>query len=324
MKTPPREARREVLHEAPPASLAARMHVFVRALQQEIIAALEEREPEARFRRDPWTRAEGGGGLTAVIEEGAVFEKGGVNTSAVHGPLPEAMARAFEVEAGAFFATGLSIVLHPRSPHVPSVHANVRYFALGDDLTAPRDEWFGGGADLTPYYPRLEDVQHFHRTWKAVCERHPAVADYSSFKKACDDYFFLPHRDEARGVGGIFYDYVRGDPEAAFDFTCDAGQAFLHAYLPLLDRHVDDHYSKRERAFQHVRRGRYAEFNLIYDRGTKFGLKTGGRTESILMSLPPHVRWRYDHVPAPGTPEARALRFFTPRNWLSLSESDLR
>ncbi len=298
--------------------MARRMQGFVEGLQREICAALQEREPEARFRRDRWTRAEGGGGLTAVMEGGALFEKAGVNTSAVHGPLPERMARALKVEAAPFFATGLSLVLHPRSPHVPTVHANVRCFALGEDLRDPDDQWFGGGADLTPIYPRLDDVQHFHRVWKAVCDRHAPVADYAQFKKQCDEYFFLPHRDEARGVGGIFYDYLRGDPEAAFAFTQDAGRAFLEAYLPIADRRREAAYGERERRFQQVRRGRYVEFNLLYDRGTKFGIETGGRIESILMSLPPRVQWRYDFAPAPGTPEAEALRYFTPRDWLAL------
>lgn len=307
----------------PEGTMAARMQGVVETLQQEICAALEEREPEARFRYDRWSRAEGGGGLTAVVEEGEVFEKGGVNTSAVHGRLPETMAEAFGIEPAPFFATGLSLVIHPRSPHVPSVHANFRYFGLGDNLADPVDQWFGGGADLTPYYPDLGDVQHFHRVWKEVCDRHPEVADYAGFKEQCDAYFYLPHREETRGVGGIFYDYLRGDPEATFAFSCDAGQAFLKAYLPIVDRHRDAAYTHRERRFQLVRRGRYVEFNLLYDRGTRFGLETGGRIESILMSLPLLVQWRYDHEPADGSPEAEALRFFTPRPWLDLPAASL-
>lgn len=302
-----------------PTTLAHRMQAFVEALQEEICTGLEEADGAARFRSDRWERPEGGGGLTRVIGDGAVFEKGGVNTSAVQGRLPERMAKAFGVEALPFFATGLSLVLHPRSPYVPTVHANFRYFALGDDLSAPDDQWFGGGADLTPYYPTLQDAQHFHRVWKAVCDRHPKVADYADFKQRCDDYFYLPHRNEARGVGGIFYDYLREDPEATFAFSQDAGRAFLEAYVPLVERHRDTAYGEAERRYQALRRGRYAEFNLAYDRGTRFGLETNGRTESILMSLPPQAAWKYDVTFAPGTAEARAQWFFQPRDWLSLT-----
>jgi len=294
------------------------MKRFVEALQIRITRRLDELEQEASFEVDKWDREEGGGGITAVVEDGALFEKGGVNTSAVHGPLPDRMANTFEVEPKPFFATGLSLVLHPRSPHIPTVHANFRYFALGSDLLDPDDQWFGGGADLTPYYPRLEDVQHFHRTWKQVCDDHSEVADYATFKNDCDDYFYLPHRNEARGVGGIFYDYVRKDPEGTFFFTRDAGRAFLRSYLPIVERRRSDEWTDEERRFQLVRRGRYVEFNLVYDRGTKFGLETGGRTESILMSMPPHVEWRYDHAPSPGSAQEKALWYFRPRNWLEI------
>jgi coproporphyrinogen III oxidase len=228
-----------------------------------------------------------------------------------------------EVESKPFFATGVSLVVHPVSPHVPTVHANFRYFALGDDLMHPDDEWFGGGADLTPYYPRLEDAQHFHRVWKDVCDKHDGVADYDAFKEACDDYFYLPHREEARGVGGIFYDYLRDDPEGTFHFTRDAGRAFLSSYVPIVERRVDASYGDRERQYQELRRGRYVEFNLLYDRGTKFGIETRGRTESILMSLPPHVQWAYDYAPSDDTPEAAAHWYLQPRDWLSLAPSEV-
>ena len=306
--------------------LAHRMQRYVEDLQQRVCDAFEMLESEAAaeteqegaaFRVDAWEREAGGGGRSAVLEGGALFEKAGVNTSAVHGRLPERMARVLEVEAAPFFATGWSLIAHPRSPRVPTVHANVRYFALGEDLAQPQDEWFGGGADLTPHYPHLEDIQHFHRAWKTVCEAHPAVADYAAFKAQCDEYFYLPHREEARGVGGIFYDYLRGDAEAAFAFSCGVGDAFLDAYRPLVERRRDEAYGARERRWQELRRGRYVEFNLLYDRGTKFGLETEGRTESILMSLPPEVRWGYAAAPDPGTPEADALRFFQPHNWLA-------
>ena len=303
--------------------MAHRMQRFVEALQLRIVKKFEALDGSTSFRLDEWTREEGGGGLTAVIEGGDLFEKGGVNTSAVHGELPARMVEVLGVEQKPFFATGLSLVIHPRSPHVPTVHANFRYFALGDDLMNPDDQWFGGGADLTPYYPHLEDAQHFHRVWKEVCDRHESVADYDAFKRECDEYFFLPHRDEARGVGGIFYDYLRDDPEGTFFFSRDAGRAFLRSYVPIVDRRRDEPYGERERRFQAQRRGRYVEFNLLYDRGTKFGIETRGRTESILMSLPPKVEWHYDAHPAPDSPEARAMWFFVPRNWLELTEDDV-
>jgi coproporphyrinogen III oxidase len=299
------------------------MQQYVEQLQERICTALERLDGQATFRRDPWERTEGGGGLTRVIADGAVFEKGGVNTSAVHGRLPERMAQAFDVDPMPFFATGLSLVLHPRSPMVPTVHANVRYFALGDDLATPEDQWFGGGADLTPYYPTLGDTQHFHRSWRAVCDDHDAVADYAAFKKHCDDYFYVAHREEARGVGGIFYDYLRDDAEVAFAFSKAVGDAFLEAYVPIVERRRDAPFGEEERIFQAVRRGRYVEFNLVYDRGTRFGLETRGRTESILMSLPPKVEWHYAWVPTPDSREAQAMWFFQPRDWLDLTPADV-
>lgn len=303
--------------------LAHRMKRFVEALQIRITKKLEDADGSTSFRVDKWDREEGGGGITAVLDGGRVFEKAGVNTSAVHGALPERLAEILEVEAKPFFATGLSLVIHPRSPHIPTVHANFRYFALGEDLMNPEDQWFGGGADLTPYYPRLEDVKHFHRVWKRVCDRHNGVADYDAFKDNCDEYFFLPHRDEARGVGGIFYDYLREDPEGTFFFSRQAGRTFLQSYLPIVERRKNAEWGERERRFQLVRRGRYVEFNLLYDRGTKFGLETDGRTESILMSLPPHVRWTYEYRSEDGSPESRALWYFQPRDWLSLESDDV-
>jgi coproporphyrinogen III oxidase len=208
-----------------------------------------------------------------------------------------------------FTAAGLSLVLHPRNPMVPTVHANFRF------LTKGTKQWFGGGADLTPYYPFREDVIHFHRVWKATCTRHGPPVDYARFKKWCDEYFFLAHRGEARGVGGIFFDYLEGDFASLLAFVQDCGNAFLEAYLPIAVRRKNEAYTPEQRAFQEFRRGRYVEFNLIYDRGTLFGLKTGGRVESILMSLPPVVRWLYDHQPKPGSPEAELYDYLRPRNW---------
>ncbi len=303
-------------------NLAHRMAAYVRELQRPICTALEDLDGGGRFRIDPWDRPGGGGGITSILEEGAVFEKAGVNTSAVFGTLPERMTTVLGVERKPFFAAGISLVVHPVNPYVPTVHANFRYFALGEDLDRPDDQWFGGGADLTPVYPFLEDAQHFHRVWRAVCDRH-ATAEYGAFKETCDRYFYLPHRGEGRGVGGIFFDYLRDDPEATFDFVRDAGDAFSDAYLPIVARRMKTPYGEKERAFQEFRRGRYVEFNLLFDRGTKFGIETEGRTESILISLPPRVRWVYDRTPEPGSKEARAAWFFVPRDWLRLSHSDV-
>jgi coproporphyrinogen III oxidase len=296
-------------------AMGYRVQRFVEALQTAICKGIERYEPETRFRSDRWEREGGGGGLTRVLEGGQVFEKAGVNTSAVFGVMPERTAAALRVEPQPFFATGISLVIHPQSPCVPTVHANFRYFALGDDLLKPADQWFGGGADLTPFYPFPEDARHFHRVWKEVCDRH-APADYKRFKRQCDEYFYLPHRREMRGVGGIFFDYLRDDPEATFFFVRDAGRNFLRAYLPIVDRRKDVPYGEAERRYHEIRRGRYAEFNLLIDRGTRFGIETDGRTESILMSLPPRVRWIYDWRPEPGSAEEKALSFFQPREWV--------
>jgi coproporphyrinogen III oxidase len=257
---------------------------FFRDLQDRICSGFEEIDGSA-FREDAWQRPGGGGGRTRVLVGGGVFEKAGVNFSEVFGQMTPEFAKQVPGEGLDFTATGISLVAHPRSPLVPTVHANFRFLTKGDK------QWFGGGADLTPYYPFREDVIHFHRTWRAVCTRHPAPVDYERFKKWCDEYFFLPHRNEARGVGGIFFDYLEGDFAALFAFVQDAGNALLDAYLPIVRRRKDLPYTEKERAFQEFRRGRYVEFNLIYDRGTIFGLKTGGNVDAILSSMPPLVRW---------------------------------
>jgi coproporphyrinogen III oxidase len=286
-----------------------RSAAYFRELQDRICHALAEIDGREQFREDTWHREGGGGGRTRVLAEGGVFEKAGVNFSEVFGKLQPEFATQIPGEGLDFTATGVSLVLHPRNPMVPTVHANFRFLTKGDK------RWFGGGADLTPYYPRREDVVYFHRVWKQVCERHPAPVDYVKFKRWCDEYFYLPHRQEARGVGGIFFDYLEGNLDQLFAFVQDAGGAFLEAYLPIVHRRKDDPYTDKHRAFQEFRRGRYVEFNLIYDRGTIFGLKTGGRVESILMSLPPVVRWHYDHRPGPGTEEAELYEYLKPRNW---------
>jgi coproporphyrinogen III oxidase len=281
---------------------------FFEGLQDRISAAVELLDGH-RFREDKWAREGGGGGRTRILEEGGVFEKAGVNFSAVHGNLPLEFAAKIPMGTGTeFFATGVSLVFHPRSPMVPAVHANFRYLEKGDAA------WFGGGMDLTPCYPNAEDASHFHRTIKAACDRHNS-AYYPRFKKWCDEYFYLKHRGEMRGIGGVFFDYLCEDREGTFAFVTDLGNAFLDAYLPIARHRKDEPFGERERQYQLYRRGRYVEFNLLYDRGTIFGLETRGRTESILMSLPPLVRWVYDFKAEPGSAEATALEFFHPRDW---------
>jgi coproporphyrinogen III oxidase len=309
-------------------SIKEKARDFFAGLQDEICDELERMDGAARFREDLWQREGGGGGRARVIEGGAVFEKAGVNFSEVYGELSEGFADRLPVGSGnRFYATGVSLVLHPLNPMVPTVHANFRYLERGSG------GWFGGGTDLTPYYPYADDALHFHRTLKETCDRFD-VEFYPKFKKWCDEYFFIKHRDEARGVGGVFFDYLTGEREGPlldaddkksgddrgiefiFDFVKGVGRAFLPAYLPIAERRVREPFSERERDWQLIRRGRYVEFNLVYDRGTHFGLETRGRTESILMSLPPLVRWAYDYRPEPGTREAEAMEFFRPRDWL--------
>ena len=282
---------------------------YFRHLQDCIVAELEAIDGKP-FHEDAWQREGGGGGRTRVIADGAVLEKGGVNFSDVHGEMSEEFARHVPGEGRHFTACGVSLVLHPRSPMVPTVHANFRFLTKGER------KWFGGGADLTPYYPYLEDVIHFHRVWRDVCRRHSPPIDYDRLKRWCDDYFFLTHRKEPRGVGGIFFDNLEGDLEKLFAFVQDCGDHFLESYVPIAERRKGEPYTAEQRFFQEFRRGRYVEFNLIYDRGTTFGLKTGGRTESILMSLPPVVRYLYDYHPAPGTREAELYDvYLKPRDW---------
>lgn len=283
---------------------------YFQKLQDRIVAALEQLDGRGRFREDSWQREGGGGGRTRVLADGAVLEKAGVNFSDVYGHMSEEFAQQVPGEGRDFTACGISLVLHPRSPMVPTVHANFRFLSKGER------QWFGGGADLTPYYPYREDVIHFHKVWQQVCTRHEPLVNYARMKKWCDDYFFLPHRGEARGVGGIFFDYLDNDLEALFPFVRDCGDHFLEAYLPIAERRKDEPYTEQQRAFQEYRRGRYVEFNLLYDRGTIFGLKTAGRTESILMSLPPRVRWEYDYHPEPGSREAELYEvYLKPRDW---------
>ncbi len=279
-------------------------------LQDRIVSALEQLDGQ-RFREDRWQRdGGGGGGRTRVLADGGFFEKAGVNFSDVHGELSEEFSKQVPGEGRHFTACGVSLVLHPRNPMVPTVHANFRFLTKGER------QWFGGGADLTPYYPYREDVVHFHKTWQRVCLAHPGTVDYAHLKRWCDEYFFLPHRKEPRGVGGIFFDYLEGDLTNTFAFVRDAGDAFLDSYLPIASRRKDEPYTEAQKEFQEYRRGRYVEFNLVYDRGTVFGLKTGGRIESILMSLPAKARWWYDYKPTAQSREAELTDYWlVPRDW---------
>ena len=297
-----------------------KFYAYIEALQDRITGALEAEDGKARFREDLWERPEGGGGRTRVIEDGAVFEKGGVNISAVHGPLPESMQAYFGVGKVDFFACGLSLVIHPKSPMVPTVHANWRYFEMYGSDGNVQDQWFGGGQDLTPYYLFDEDARHFHGVCKRVCDAHGPEL-YPDYKAKCDAYFWNHHRGEARGVGGLFFDYLRPQRGRSaqdwYDFVTGVGDSFLEAYLPIVQKRKALPWGEAQREWQEIRRGRYVEFNLVHDKGTLFGLKTNGRIESILMSLPPHVQWRYDHHPAPGSPEESLLRVLqNPREWV--------
>jgi len=287
-------------------NLAAVSDYFL-GLQASIVARLEALDG-ARFREDRWARMEGGGGISRVIEDGALFERGGVNSSSVMGAAlpPSATATRPQLAGRAWEAMGVSLVLHPRNPYCPTVHMNVRCFAAGDAW------WFGGGMDLTPYYGFEEDARHFHAACKASVGEH-----YPTFKRACDEYFHLKHRAEPRGIGGIFFDDLNApDFDACFALVRSVGDHFLTAYVPIVERRRALPYGEREREFQAYRRGRYVEFNLVYDRGTLFGLQSGGRTEAILMSLPPRVAWKYDWQPEPGSPEARLYTdFLKPRDW---------
>lgn len=291
-------------------------HEFFSGLQASIVQGLEAEEG-ANFGRDPWQRAEGGGGLACYIEDGKVFERAGVLFSHVRGSAlpPTATERRPELAGRSWEAMGVSMVLHPRNPYVPTTHMNVRLFVAhgsqGDDIF-----WFGGGLDLTPYYPNKDEVIHFHQ----IC--HDAVTPfgankYAEYKQWCDKYFLLKHRDETRGVGGLFFDDLnQPDFETCFALTKAVGNCFLPAYIPLVQSNKDRTYGQRERDFQAYRRGRYVEFNLVYDRGTHFGLQSGGRTESILLSMPPSANWRYDWQPKPGTAEAKLYEYLKPQEWL--------
>ena len=293
---------------------------YIDSLQDKITLTLEALDRASKFKEDLWQREEGGGGRSRILQNGSVFEKAGVNISKVYGRLPKAMQAYFKVGEVDFFACGLSLVIHPKNPMVPTVHANWRYFEMYDTEGSVVDQWFGGGMDLTPYYLYHEDIKHFHKQCKNACDRHDKDF-YKTYKKACDDYFYNSHRKEARGVGGLFFDYCKANKKMNiqqwFDFVTDVGNCFLDAYTPIVQKRNDLAYTAAERQWQEIRRGRYVEFNLIHDKGTLFGLKTNGRIESILMSLPPNVQWVYDHRPATNSKEEALIKVLKhPKNWV--------
>lgn len=291
---------------------------FLIDLQNRICAGLQVLDGQATFAADSWTRAEGGGGTSRVLTQGAVFEQAGVNFSHVTGAAMPASATAHrpELAGRSFEAMGVSLVIHPNNPYIPTTHANVRFFIAQKEGADPV-WWFGGGFDLTPYYPFEEDVREWHQTSKDICAPFGDEV-YPKYKKWCDEYFFLPHRNETRGVGGLFFDDLnQAGFEQSFSFMQAVGNGFLTAYAPIVERRKETEFGERERQFQLYRRGRYVEFNLVYDRGTLFGLQTGGRTESILMSMPPLVRWQYAYTPEAGSPEADLYdNYLKPRNWV--------
>ncbi len=284
------------------------MYTYIENLQKQICTALEEVD-EQKFITDEWQRPEGGGGRTNVIQNGSVFEKGGVNISGVFGLLPDNIAAHLKVKSMQFKACGLSLVIHPHSPRVPTTHMNVRYFEMENG-----DHWFGGGIDLTPYYPDEESFGYFHQILQKACEG-AIEHSYAQYKKQCDEYFYLPHRQEMRGIGGIFYDYLREDAEKHFGLTQAVGDAFIESYLPIVKKSKDLEYTEADKQFQLVRRGRYVEFNLVYDRGTLVGLKTNGRIESILMSLPKEVNFLYNWQPTEPHHQ-KMTKYYQAREWL--------
>jgi coproporphyrinogen III oxidase len=308
-----------VTNSQPHHHLAA-VQQFLQQLQDNICAALEQTDGSAHFVEDAWQRPEGGGGKSRVLTGGKVFEQAGVNYSHVFGANMPASATAHrpELAGRSFNACGVSLVIHPNNPYLPTTHANVRFFIAEKDGEAPV-WWFGGGFDLTPYYPFEDDVVHWHQTAKTAVD--PFGAEYyPAYKKWCDEYFYLKHRSETRGVGGLFFDDLNAPGfEQSFALMRAVGEAFIPAYLPIVERRKDMPYGEHQRQFQLYRRGRYVEFNLVYDRGTLFGLQSGGRTESILMSMPPLVRWQYGYQPEPGSAEALLYeRYLKPQDWLKL------
>ena len=277
-------------------------------IQDEICLGLEEADGLSSFEEEIWERDGGGGGRTRIIRNGNIIEKGGVNFSAVHGKLPEAIKKSFKVDSDDFFATGVSIVIHPKHPWVPIIHMNIRYFELNDQV-----RWFGGGIDLTPHYIVEDDAQFFHQSLKDVCDAY-STNFYPEFKEWADRYFYIPHRNETRGIGGVFYDRLTPEKTGLsfndiFEFSKSLGRSFVPIYTELINRNKNKPFTEDHKQWQYIRRSRYVEFNLVYDAGTKFGLETNGRIESILMSLPPQANWEYEHIPEEGSEEDKTLSF---------------
>lgn len=287
----------------------SRMRDRIHQLQDRICEGLESVDT-VHFHEDRWDRPEGGGGRTRVIQNGKVFEKGGVNVSVVYGIMPAELAKTMQTDPVGYAACGLSLVIHPKSPKVPTTHMNVRYFEMENGRS-----WFGGGIDLTPYYPHREDFVHFHQVLQQSCNRI-IPNSYDSYKNQCDEYFTLKHRQEMRGIGGIFFDYLDGKNKDHDSLVDAVGEAFLPSYLPIVVRRCEEAFTDADKQFQLIRRGRYVEFNLIYDRGTLFGLKTNGRVESILMSLPPQVEFLYDWTPGENTSHAEMMSYYQPHSWI--------
>tara|TARA_B110000305_G_scaffold134596_1_gene150284 strand:+ start:12955 stop:13860 length:906 start_codon:yes stop_codon:yes gene_type:complete len=292
--------------------------VYIDSLQERITSDLEKLDGKSKFIKDNWEREKGGGGLTMILENGDVFEKAGVNVSKVYGNLPESMSKLLKVDQSHFFACGISLVLHPKNPMAPTFHANLRYFELYEHNVL-KDRWFGGGLDLTPYYIFEEDIVHFHKSCKKVCDNYNE-GFYSKYKRKCDEYFWNSHRNEARGVGGLFFDYCRESNEMNIDnwfsFISDLGNSFLKSYVPIIKKRKDLDYNNSHEKWQQIRRGRYVEFNLLHDKGTLFGLKTNGRIESILISMPPKAQWVYDQTPSKGSEEEKLLNILkSPKKW---------
>ena len=292
---------------------------FINQLQEKITTSIEDLDSEAKFIEDVWERPEGGGGKSRIMENGKIFEKAGVNISAVSGVLPKSLEGYFDVKDSKFFACGLSLVFHPKNPMIPTVHANFRYFELYNLEGDLKDQWFGGGQDLTPFYLIEEDAKHFHETCKSVCDKYSS-SFYDIYKEKCDSYFWNHHRNESRGIGGLFFDYLRSNDnhkiEDWFSFVTDVGNSFLTAYLPIVNKRKNYKFNSKQKNWQEIRRGRYVEFNLIHDKGTLFGIKTNGRVESILMSLPPKVQWVYNHLPEKDSEEEKLIEVLkNPREW---------
>ncbi len=301
-----------------PIELDQIVQTFTR-IQDEICQGLEEIDGKATFEEDLWEREGGGGGKTRVIQGGNIFEKGGVNFSHVHGIMPDAITQKLDLPNNVHFhATGVSIVIHPQSPKVPIIHANIRYFEMENGTY-----WFGGGIDLTPIYVIPKDATFFHTVLKKTCDEHDATY-YSRFKTWCDEYFYIRHRQEMRGVGGIFFDHLKGETmeekDRIFQFVTAVGNTFLPSYIPIVQIHKEEHYTDREKHFQLFRRSRYVEFNLVYDKGTKFGLDTQGRIDSILMSMPPYAHWPYQYRPEANSAEAQTIELLQPRDWIRVEE----